>query len=171
LAQGFQANTRIIQPHFDFWPHDANMHISFLFTYLCNLKEQSKLGKRLMLQMNICWRDNLYFYWTSDEFWNNFVAQAFCKTSKKLGTLEHVMIWNWKNWMERYLRKMKFHSFQRAFLLTKEYGKPVLRIKTHILKTNWRSLKNAPKNGLEIVRPFPAYTHPDVLLTLLPNRF
>jgi hypothetical protein len=37
----YNANTCIIQPHFDFWPHDANMH-SFLFTYLCNLKEQSK---------------------------------------------------------------------------------------------------------------------------------
>jgi hypothetical protein len=32
--------------------------LSFLFTYLCNLKEQSKLGKRLMLQIDNCWRDN-----------------------------------------------------------------------------------------------------------------
>jgi hypothetical protein len=210
---------RILFPHFEFWTHDANLHISFLFCYLRESREKGQLGKNLMLQMDNCWRDNknkwffgflaklislnwfhsveiyylspghshaivdrecfkplgrnarsLYSYWTPDEFWNNFVAQAFRKTTKKLGSMAHVVVWNWKNWMEPYLRKMKFHSFQRAFLLTKEDGKPVLRFKTHILKTNWRGLKNAPENGLEIVRPFPAHTHPDVIPpTPLPN--
>jgi hypothetical protein len=79
------------------------------------------------------------------------------------------VVWNWKIWIEPYLRKIKFHSFQKAFLLTKD-GKPVLRFKTHILKTNWYGLKNAPENGLEIFRPFPAYTHPDIIPpTPLPN--
>lgn len=45
-------------PHFEHWPHTANLNISFLFCYLRQLKEQGKLGKNLMLQFDNCWRDN-----------------------------------------------------------------------------------------------------------------
>jgi len=48
----------ILYPHFEFWPHDANMHLSFLFCYLKSLKEEGKLGRNLMLQMDNCWKDN-----------------------------------------------------------------------------------------------------------------
>lgn len=54
----YGADTRVIQPHFDFWPHDSNLHMSFLFSYLRDLKEKGKLGKHLMLQMDNCWKDN-----------------------------------------------------------------------------------------------------------------
>jgi hypothetical protein len=37
---------------------------------------------------------SLYSYWIPDEFWNNFVVLAFHKTSKKLSTLEYVVVWN-----------------------------------------------------------------------------
>jgi hypothetical protein len=38
------------------------------------------------------------------------------------------------------------------------------------LKTNWHGLKNAPENVLEIVKPFLAYIHLDIIpLTPLPN--
>jgi hypothetical protein len=40
-------------------------------------------------------------------------------------------------------------------------------LQNSFLKTNWHGLKNAPKNGLEIVRPFLAYTHPDVIPSTL----
>jgi len=65
----YGANTRIIQPHFDFWPHDSNLHISFLFSYLRELKEKGKLGKRLMLQMDNCWKDN------KNKFFLGFLAE------------------------------------------------------------------------------------------------
>jgi hypothetical protein len=45
-------------PHFEHWPHTANLNISFLFCYLRKLKEQGKLGRNLMLQFDNCWRDN-----------------------------------------------------------------------------------------------------------------
>ena len=47
-------NARVIQPHFNFWPHNANLYMSFLFMYLRELKEKGKLGKKLMLQMDNC---------------------------------------------------------------------------------------------------------------------
>jgi hypothetical protein len=51
-------NKVILFPHLDHWKHDANLHISFLFCYLRQLREADKLGKNLMLQMDNCWRDN-----------------------------------------------------------------------------------------------------------------
>lgn len=51
-------NEVTLSPHFHFWHHNANLNISFLFSYLRGLKEQKKLGKNLMLQFDNCWRDN-----------------------------------------------------------------------------------------------------------------
>jgi hypothetical protein len=51
-------NKVILFPHLDYWEHDANLHISFLFCYLRQLREADKLGKNLMLQMDNCWHDN-----------------------------------------------------------------------------------------------------------------
>jgi hypothetical protein len=214
----YGTHERILYPHFDWWPHDANLHISFLFCYLRELKESGTLGKNLMLQMDNCWRDNknkwffgflaqlidmnwfdsveiyylspghshamvdrecfkalgrharaIYSYWTPDAFWTGFVVKAFRHTRKKLRTLSNVVVWNWKEWLEPNLRHMKFHSFQRAFLLQKEDGLPVLRFKANSLKNNWRGLKSAPENGLRILR-LPENSEPEVILpTPLPD--
>jgi hypothetical protein len=49
----------MLYPHFDHWEHNnANLHISFLFSYFRQLHKAGKLGKNLMLQMDNCWRDN-----------------------------------------------------------------------------------------------------------------
>jgi hypothetical protein len=48
----------MLYPHFDHWEHDANLYISFLFSYFRQLHEADKLGKNLMLQMDNCWKDN-----------------------------------------------------------------------------------------------------------------
>lgn len=47
-----------LYPHLEFWTHDANLHMSFLFCYLHRLRQQGRLGRNLMLQMDNCWRDN-----------------------------------------------------------------------------------------------------------------
>lgn len=196
----YGANTRIIQPHFDFWSHDSNMHMSFLFSYLRSLKEQGKLGKRLMLQMDNCWKDNknkyflaflgelvatkwftsievyylrpghshamvdrdcfkplgrhtraMYSYWTPEEFWNNFVRPAFRRQLATVKQLEVVIVFDWKAWMEERLRDIQFHSFQRAFIVEFEDSLPVLRFKKNILRREWRGLKRAPENGLQLL--------------------
>lgn len=210
---------RILYPHFEFWNHNANLHMSFLFCYLRELKEQGVLRKNLMLQMDNCWRDNknqwffgflahlvdlnwfhlieifylspghshaivdrecfrplgrkarsLYSYWTPDEFWTNFVTRAFRRTTKKLGTLHQIVVWDWKEFLRPHLRKIQFHSFQRAFMLQKEDGAAILRFKADILKQNWKGLKNSPENGLQILRSIPAEELPSVILpTPLPE--
>lgn len=208
----YATNERILFPHFEHWTHDANLHISFLYCYLRELKEKGLLRKNLMLQMDNCWRDNknkwffgfmaklvdmnwfhsveiyylspghshamvdrecfkplgrharaLYSYWTPDEFWTNFVSRAFRRTLKRLSTLAYVAVWDWKDWMEPYLRNMRWHSFQRAFLIHKEDNKVQLRFKASILRADWRGLKNAPENGLEILRDIPENEIPTVI--------
>jgi hypothetical protein len=47
-----------IQLKTKYWKYDANLHISFLFCYLRQLREANKLDKNLMLQMDNCWHDN-----------------------------------------------------------------------------------------------------------------
>jgi hypothetical protein len=51
-------NEVFLYPHLEFWTHDSNLHISFLFCYLHRLRQEGKLGRHLMLQMDNCWRDN-----------------------------------------------------------------------------------------------------------------
>ena len=49
----------ILYPHFDYWTHDANLHISFLWCYLKNcFRANLPLGKNLMIQMDNCFKDN-----------------------------------------------------------------------------------------------------------------
>jgi len=106
----------------------------------------------------------IYLYWTPDQFWTNFVVQCFRRTKKKLRTLLTVLVWNWKEWLEPNLRDIQFHSFQRSFLIQKEDGKPVLRFKANCLKHNWRGLKRAPENGLQLLRRhIDTDSYPDVI--------
>jgi hypothetical protein len=189
----------ILQPHFDFWPHDANLHISFLFTYLRELKEKGKLGKRLMLQMDNCWRDNknkyllgflaeliaakwfvnievyylrpghshgivdracfkplgrqtrfMYSYWTPEEFWSSFVTPAFRQKMIRVRQLEHLIVWDWKEWMENSLRNIHFHSFQRAFILENVDGQPTMKFKKNLFRKEWRGVKGG-EEGLRIL--------------------
>ena len=51
-------NQLCLLPHFDFWTHDANLHLSFLYVYLQQMKQQNLLGRNLMIQMDNCWKDN-----------------------------------------------------------------------------------------------------------------
>ena len=51
-------NEVFLYPHLEFWTHDANLHISFLFCYLHCLRQEGTLGHNLMIQMDNCWRDN-----------------------------------------------------------------------------------------------------------------
>jgi hypothetical protein len=58
---------------------------------------------------------------------------------------------------------MKWHSFQRAFFIHKEDNKVQLRFKVNILRNNWKGLKNASENGLEILRAIPEEEVPTVI--------
>ena len=51
-------NQLYLLPHFDFWTHDANLHLSFLYVYIQKMKQQNLLGRNLIIQMDNCWRDN-----------------------------------------------------------------------------------------------------------------
>jgi hypothetical protein len=47
--------------------------------------------------------------------------------------LSHLIVWNWKKWMEERLRNIKFHSFQRAFIVEFENDEPTLRFKKNLM--------------------------------------
>ena len=176
-------NEKVLFPHFEFWHHNANLNISFLFSYLRDLKEKGKLGKNLMLQFDNCWRDNknkwlfgfmnqlialdwferieIYFlkpghshdmvdalcfapmgkkaretytYWTPDQFLNEFIPKAFRGTKPNI--LEPVLVWDWHSWLDTALKPISQHSFQRAYLFTKQDGLgPVMFYKKHLRKT------------------------------------
>lgn len=196
----YGAKSVLLYPHFEHWPHDANLHISFLFCYLRDLKEKGKLGRNLMMQMDNCWRDNknqwflgfmahlielkwfrsveIYYllpghshdmvdracfsplgwkfrvistYWTPDQFWNDFVRKGFKHQPRKPVLLEDMVVFGWKEWLDTQLRKIPFHSFQRAFLLELEDDIPVLRYKQHLRRHDWRGPKRSPESGFRIL--------------------
>jgi hypothetical protein len=190
-------NKVILFPYLDHWEHDANLHISFLFCYLRQLREADKLGKNLILQMGhdnknkwffgflsylvaFGWFDSVeifylrpghshgivdsmcfallgrdarahFIYWTTDQFWANFVMKAFQRNRRKVELLDPVVVWDTKSWLDDNLCGMQFQSFQRVYLIELEDGSPILRFKKHLLRNTWKGLRNAPENGLQIL--------------------
>lgn len=65
-------------------------------------------------------------FWTPEEFRSVFVHKAFRKQRRKPYFLDDVAVWDWKKWLETGLVSMKGQSFQRAFKITIQDGKPVL---------------------------------------------
>ena len=200
-----------LYPHLEFWTHDANLHISFLFCYLHRLRHEGTLGKNLMIQMDNCWRDNknqwlfgffchlvhlgwfqtvellylrpghshdtvdracfsplgkttrsMYSYWTPDQFWDEFVVRGFARQTVKAQKLEDMCVFDWKDWMQPSLRTITMHSFQRAFLITKQESDTVLFFKKNLKRFDWRGLRRAPDQGLRILSE-PLRGTPDVI--------
>jgi hypothetical protein len=79
--------------------------------------------------------------------------------------LSHLIVWNWKKWMEELLRNIKFHFFQRAFIVEFENDKPTLHFKKNLMHQEWRELKSAPEYSLKLlVEAYAENDQPDVII-------
>jgi hypothetical protein len=61
--------------------------------------------------------------------------------------LSHLIAWNWKKWMEKCLRNIKFHSFQRAFIVEFENDEPTLHFEKNLIRQEWRILQIEGEKG------------------------
>jgi hypothetical protein len=65
--------------------------------------------------------------------------------------LSHLIVWDSKKWLEEHLRSIKFHSFQKAFIVEFENNEPTLYFKKNLMCQEWRELKSVPENSLKLL--------------------
>ena len=64
--------------------------------------------------------------------------------------------------MDPSLCQITLHSFQRAFLITKQEEEPVLFFKKNLMQHDWHGLRKAPEQGLKILKE-PITSAPDLI--------
>ena len=93
--------------------------------------------------------------------WDKFVVRGFARQAVKAQKLTNMCVFDWKEWMDPSLRQITLHSFQRAFLITKQEDEPVLFFKKNLMQHDWCGLRKAPEQGLKILKD-PSTSHSEI---------
>ena len=187
--RNYDLDKLLIYLHLDWWVHDSNMHISFLFCHFRKLHSHGLLRPNLIITLDNCWKDNknrwlfaffgllvankwvltvLIMYLMSRHShnmvdyecfqpleWQNRSKNDYC-TLEEMIKFIHLMfkrrpikaeipddmcVWNWFDMLNLCLTKIKYHSFQRSFLISEVNGVLCLQYKSSVLSRAWKGEK------------------------------
>ena len=69
-----------------------------------------------------------------EQFWDEFVMRGFARQAVKPQKLVNMCVFDWKQWMLPSLCQITLHTFQRAFLITKQEDETVLFFKKILMQ-------------------------------------